>query len=278
MSPQSTTNEVAQHYHREGLEDTILNALRAAGKDIDALRPEDLAPVDQFHIGGREATLELAGRIDIAPGTTVLDVGGGLGGPARTLAARFDCHVTVLDLSESFCRAGAALNTGVGMSECVSFQQGNALDLPYDDASFDLIWTQHSTMNIADKATLYAGLYRVVRPGGHYAFHEVLAGPDQPIHFPVPWASEPALSALANVSDTREHLAAAGFHEQVWTDVSAPAVAFFEERVAAAQASGPPPLGLHVLLGPTFGQMAVNLIRNLREDRVRVVQGVFSRP
>jgi len=270
-------DQLIEHYHREHLEETILAALRAAGKDIDALRPEDLAPVDQFHSGGREATIELAERAAITSDMVILDVGGGLGGPARTLAEMYGCRVTVLDLSESFCKAGAALTARVGLSDLVGFQHANALELPFDDASFNLVWTQHSTMNIADKAGLYAELYRVVRPGGRYAFHEILAGPHQPIHFPVPWAEHPAISALATDSETLQHLTEAGFREVVWTDGSATALQSMEQRVAAMQTQGPPALGLHVILGPVFGQMGPNLARNLREDRVRVVQGVVER-
>jgi SAM-dependent methyltransferase len=276
MSP--TREEIAEHYHRAGLLNIILDGLYASGKKLDALQPADLAPVDQFHIGGRDATIELAQRAGISTHTSVVDVGGGIGGAARTLVAEYGCHVTVVDISETFCRTGTALTERLGMSDRVAFLHGDALDLPFDDGTFDLVWSQHSTMNILDKPALYTELYRVLRPGGRYAFHEILAGPVQPIHFPVPWAADPSINALATAEDTRAHLAAAGFREVSWTDVSAASLAFFEARVAAMQADGPPPLGLHLLVGPIFGEMAANLVRNLRENRNQVAQGVVERP
>ena len=187
---------VGEHYARGDLAARILEALRAAGKDPDALTTDDLAPIDQLHIRGKEATLELAHRAGLTSGTRVLDIGGGLGGPARTLASEFGCTVEVLDFTEEFCRAGEHLTTRTGLSNQVSFRHGNALEMPYPDARFDVVWTQHSSMNIADKERLYAETQRVLRPGGRLALHEILAGPVSPIHFPVPWARDPDLGSL----------------------------------------------------------------------------------
>ena len=170
--------------------------LRANGKDPAALTIEDLAPIDQLHARGSEATLELARLAGITAGMRVLDVGGGLGGPARTLASAFGCSVEVLDLTEEFCRAGEMLTARTGLADLVCFRQGNALKMPYPGAGFDVAWTQHSSMNIADKERLYAEIQRVLRPGGRLALHEILAGPVSPIHFPVPWARDPDLSHL----------------------------------------------------------------------------------
>lgn len=268
---------VGEHYRRANLGARILEALRAAGKDPDALSPEDLAPVDQFHTHGRQATLDLARRAGITAGMRVLDAGGGLGGPARTLASEFDCTVEVLDLTEEFCQTGTALTARTGLSDRVSFRYGSALDMPYPDAGFDLAWTQHSSMNMADKERLYAEIRRVLRPGGRLALHEILAGPVSPIHFPVPWAREPRLSHLRQPEEIRTLLHKTGFQEITWIDESGTALRWHRERLAAMPEI-PPPLGLHLVLGNDLHEMLRNQVRNLEERRISVVQAVFERP
>lgn len=257
----------------------IVAGLRAAGKDPDALQPDDLGPVDQFHTGGKEATLRLAMRAEITAGMRVLDLGGGLGGAARTLAHEAGCAVTVLDLTEEYCRAGALLTECTGLADRVTFRNGDACAPPFADGSFDAVWTQHSSMNIADKATLYAEACRVLRPGGRLALHEVMAGPVQPAHFPVPWAREPSVSFLQPPDAVRATLRDAGLGEIAWEDETAASVAWFRARVAAGgTSSGPPPLGLHLLLGADTGTRLGNVLRNLEEGRVAIVQAVFERP
>jgi SAM-dependent methyltransferase len=268
---------VGEHYGRDDLAAKILDALRAAGKDPDALAIEDLAPIDQLHARGREATLELARLVGITSGMRVLDVGGGLGGPARTLAGEFGCTVEVLDLTEEFCRAGEVLTARTGLDGRVSFRHGDALAMPYPDASFDVAWTQHSSMNIADKERLYAEIHRVLRPGGRLAMHEMLAGPVSPIHFPVPWARDPTLSHLRPPEEVRASLTETGFEERAWIDETAPALQWHQERLAASPAGGPPPLGPHLVFRHDFGEMFRNQVLNLSEDRIAVIQGVFER-
>lgn len=268
---------VDAHYGRPGLGASILAGLRAAGKDPEALAPEDLAAVDQFHIRGKEATLELTRLAELHAGMEVLDVGGGLGGPARTLAREPGCRVTVLDLTEEYCRVGADLTRRTGLADQVRFQHGNALALPFPAAAFDVVWTQHSSMNVDDKERLYGEIRRVLRLDGRLALHEVMAGPGGAPRFPVPWAREPALSFLRPPAAIRDLLAGLGFRERAWVDVSAPALAWFRERVAAAQAAtAPPPLGLHLLLGADAGRMFANMLRNLEEGRIAMIQAVWA--
>ncbi len=257
----------------------IIAGLRAAGKDPDAPHPDDLAPVDQFHTGGKEATLRLARRAGIAAGMRVLDLGGGLGGPARTLAREIGCTVTVLDLTEEYCRAGELLTERTGLADRVTFRHGDATAPPFADGSFDAVWTQHSSMNIADKATLYAEAYRVLRPGGRLALHEVMAGPVQPLHFPVPWAREPAVSFLQPPDAVRAILRDAGFNEIFWEDETAASVVRDHARIAAGgPSSGPPQLGLHLLLGADAGTRFRNSLRNREEGRMAVIQAAVERP
>jgi SAM-dependent methyltransferase len=267
------------HYGRADLGAVILEALRAAGHDPERLTPEALAPVDQFHTGGREGTLALARLAGVEGAMRVLDLGGGLGGPARTLAQTTGCHVTVVDLTEAYCRIGADLTRRCGLQDRVIFRHGDALATGLPDGAFDLVWTQHSSMNIPDKPGLYREIRRVLRPGGRFACHEILGGPaGLPPHFPVPWAREPGLSFLRPAPEIRDLIAAAGFVEVAWHDESAAALDWFRQRVAAARAAGgPPPLGLHRLLGPEFGAMMQNQVSNLEDGRIAVVKAVFDR-
>jgi len=267
---------VEAHYRRDGLTGEILDALRAAGKDRDSLTLRDLAPLDQFHSRGREATLELASLAGIA-GLRVLDVGGGIGGPARTLADELGCTVEVLDITEDYCRAGETLKAMVGLGDRVSFTVGSALEMPYPAGSFDAVWTQHSSMNVPDKAQLYREIRRVLLPGGRLALHEILAGPTSPIHLPVPWARTPEASYLVPPEAARALIAATGFEELAWIDDTAPTLEWFRKRSKAIPHKHTYPLGLHLLLGEDFPRMFRNQLHNLQEGRLRVVQGVFER-
>ncbi len=266
-------NALNAHYGRPGLEASVLDALRKVGKDPERMAAVDLAPFDQFHIGGREATLHLARLAELPRGALVLDVGGGLGGPARTLATEYECRVIVVDLTEEFCRVGALFTGRAGLGGRVEFRHGDALALPVEDGDFDVVWTQHSSMNIADKARLSQELFRAVRPGGRLAIHEIFAGPVTPIVFPVPWAREPALSHLETPDAARARLTGVGFRERAWQTVSAEAMAWFRERLGQP----PSPLGLHLLLGEQTTVMLKNVLRNLEENRLVVAEGVFER-
>jgi sarcosine/dimethylglycine N-methyltransferase len=279
VSGQDDYRSVGEHYASDDLAVAILTALHKAGNDLDSITAQDLTPVDQLHTRGKDATLELAHLAGITPEMRVLDVGGGLGGPARTLATEIGCSVEVLDVTEEFCRAGEMLTTRTGLGDLVSFRHASALDMPHPDASFDAVWMQHSSMNIADKERLYAEIHRVLRPGGHLALHEIMAGPVAPIHFPVPWARGPEISFLRPPEEVRALTASIGFDESAWVDDTASALRWFRERLATADAASGelPPLGLHLVLGADLGQMFQNLARNLQEDRVVVVKGVFER-
>ena len=272
------SNPVAEHYGQPNLLERIDSAFASLGKDSAHLTTDDLAPVDQFHTGGMEATAEMARLGEISWHENVLDVGGGIGGPARQLSSQFGCHVTVLDLTEEFVRVGAALTPRVGLKDRVSFQQGDALRLPFPDASFDVTWTQHSTMNIPDKPLLYRELHRVTKPGGRMILHEIMAGPLQPIHFPVPWASEASLSYLSTPEVVQENITSAEFRQIKWIDASEHAQKWFLARIAALRESTPSPLGLNLILGERAPQCFQNVMRNLQENRARVIQAVFARP
>lgn len=269
---------MTDHYARPGLSQRILDALAQAGKDVDHLAAEDLAPLDEFHVRGREATLELARAAELATGMRVLDVGSGLGGPSRALARDWGCHVTGIDLTEDYCAAAAMLADRLGLSMRVEYQAGDALALPFADDSFDRVWTQHTAMNIADKAALYAGMYRVLKPGGLLAIYDVLQGPGGPSLFPVPWARDETGSFLATPDELRSLLQGAGFVVEAWSDSTEAGRKAFARAVARMEQQGLPPLGIHLLLGDGFMEMARNQWRNLEEGRILLAQVIARKP
>lgn len=276
---------IAEHYSPGTLLERLDAALTAAGKDPLHPTLEDLAPVDQFHSGGAQATEKLAdlaigalGSSDHGSQWKVLDLGGGIGGPARMLAERFGCLVTVLDLSSEFCTVGAELTRRVGLDRWVKFQQGSALKPPFADSSFDLVWTQHASMNIADKAELYEKAYRLLKPGGRLAIHDIMAGPKQPIHFPVAWATRADLSALATPDEVRKLIAEAGFDSYHWQDMTDTARASFASRLEAYEKSGEVALSLNLVIGNRFPQVMRNMLRNADEHRIVSAMGVWRKP
>ena len=275
MSPAGSLNEdIQQHYARSDLGTAILAALVDAGKDVNHLKPEDLAPVDEFHIRGRQATLELARAVGLDTTKQVLDVGSGVGGPSRCIAREFGCRFTGIDLTDEYCRVATMLAEHVALSHLVSYRRGDALNLPFPDENFDVVWTQHVAMNIPDKATMYREVHRVLKPGGVLAIYDILAGPVGQVLFPVPWARLPETSFLVTPDQLRQLLKETGFEISSWEDTTAAAEEWFASLARNIQQSGLPPLGFHVLLGPDFQVMAQNQRRNLEEGRIVLAQVV----
>jgi SAM-dependent methyltransferase len=267
---------VEAHYSRANLDAAIRMALRAAGKNLNALTPDDLGALDQFHLGGKEATVALAHVAALRPGLTVLDMGGGLGGPARILGRDFGCTVTVLDPTAAYCRIGTWLTARTGLSNRVAFVRGSGTAAPFADDAFDVVWTQHSGMNIADKERLYREIRRVLRPGGCLALEEIMTGSRIPVRFPVPWASDQSLSFLKPPTAIRQLLAELGFTERSWADITASVLATITTPVQSSAAATPSPLGVHVLLGANAEQELGNLVCNVMEGRIAVVRAVLS--
>lgn len=268
------TDDVASHYSDGGdLASAIADSLRRAGKDMDRLTTADLGTVDEFHIRGRKATLELAGFLNLDTSSHVLDIGSGLGGPARTLAEAFGCHVTGIDLTQAFCDAATTLSGWVGLSDRVDFRQGDATSLPFEDAVFDAAMTIHVAMNIAAKDAMYAEARRILKPGGRFVAYDVLQGEGGEVLFPVPWAREPAISHLATPDSMRNLLSDAGFRILNEEDSTAAGQRWFEE-MAERMAKSAPSVTFQTFLGNDFPAMARNQVINLRERRIRTVSYV----
>ncbi len=267
-------DDVRDHYRATGLTERLKAALAALGPEDRRLTPQQLAALDQFHTRGLAATAELARLAGISGGTAVLDVGSGIGGPARFLAATHGCRVAGIDLSEPFVEAARYLTERTGQSEKVSFETGSALAIPFDDGRFDVALLQHVAMNIADRARLYREIRRVLKPGGRFATFDVVLKGSEP-HYPVPWARTPAASFLLTAAATRTAIEAAGFRALVWQDDTEAAKAW----IAELRRSGPPPApNLGTVMGPEFAQLATNLGRSLLEGRLGVLTAVFAAP
>ncbi|HEX3765869.1 MAG TPA: methyltransferase domain-containing protein [Kofleriaceae bacterium] len=263
---------VRDHYHATGLTERLKTALAALGPDDARLTPQQLAALDQFHTRGLAATLELSTLAGITADMSVLDVGSGIGGPARVLAATCGCRVTGVDLSEPFVAAARYLTERTGQSGQVSFQTASALDLPFDAGQFDAVLLQHVAMNISDRARLYREIRRVLKASGRFATFDVVLHGGEP-HYPVPWARTPATSFLLTADATRAAIELAGFRMRTWQDDTESGKAW----IAQLRASGPPPApNLGIVMGPDFAQLATNLGRNLVEGRLGVLTAVFE--
>lgn len=261
-----------------GLVAAIGSALDAAGMDRSDLRTADLAPVDEFHIRGRAATLEIVEALHLTPASHVLDLGSGLGGPARTVAELTGCTVTGIDLTAEFCEVATALSAWTGLSDRTRFLVGDATATGLPDASVDAAMTVHVAMNIADKPALYAEAYRVLRPGGRFVVYDVLQGEGGDVRYPVPWASDPSTSFLATPEQMRAMLPAAGFDVVAETDSSDDSLEWFQQVRARIERDGPPPVTFAAFLGDAFGQMAANQVANLAERRIRTVMVTCAKP
>ena len=258
----STAPAVEDHYSTGLTRENIERALIAAGKDPTNLEPAALAPLEDFHTMGRLATAALAELASIGPQDHVLDAGTGIGGAARYLADRVGCRVDAVDLTAEYCEVAAWLNRIVGLDSLIDVARADVLSLPFADASFDVVVSQHVQMNIEDKAGLYREARRVLRPGGRLALWDVTAGPEQPICFPVPWAVEPAASHLVTPEQLRAITCEAGFDITAWNDMTETAISVMD----AALATPPGLLGLHVFV-PDLPAKGANLARNMRGRR-----------
>jgi len=265
--------QVEKFYGLGGLWDKIESGLKAAGKDINALAVDDLIPIDEFHTRGRKATREVAELSNIKASDRVLDVGCGLGGTARYLAEQYKCKVMGVDLTQEYIAAGTKLTELVNLDDRVKLRHGSALELPYEDARFDLVWTQHVQMNIADKRRFYSEIVRVLKPGGCFLFHDVFRGSKKSPLFPTPWAEDESMSALGTETEVRSTIEQVGLEIDQWISKVQESIKFFERVLIGIETKGLPPLGIHLILGDNAKDKLRNYARNLSENRMTVVVG-----
>jgi SAM-dependent methyltransferase len=267
---------VAQHYADEELLGRILAGLEASGANLDDLQPHELAPVEEFHIGGRKATVHAVEQMSLNREHHVLDVGCGIGGAARYLAAQTGCAVTGIDLTPEYISVAVRLNEMTGMSERVHFEVASALDIPYADAAFDAAITLHVAMNIRERAALYSEIARVLKPGATFYLFDVMKKSEGRLAFPVPWAQSEDTSHLTTPDEMLELLDEAGFEVQEVSDRTDFALEFFRENRQAA-ASGSPPLGVSVVMGDSAAEKLGNVMRNIEAGYIAPVQMVTRR-
>jgi len=257
------------HYSAQDIETRILAAIRAAGLNLEQrLSPEELGALDHFHTGGLRASQDLMELAQIRANDRVLDIGAGLAGSARMLAAATGCRVDCIEMSPDFCTGAVLLNRLTGLSDRIAVHQGSALELPYPDKSFDAAWMQNVGMNIEDKRKLYGEIYRVLKPAGRYAFQEMAAGETATSYFPLPWATDAADSFLASIEAMQTLLAESGFTAERFEDISD------AHLTTTTLNAAPSPLTLGVYVDD-LAQKAANARRSLEEGQIRYVRGVF---
>jgi SAM-dependent methyltransferase len=260
------------HYSASDIEARILAGIRAAGLNPDQrLSPDELGALDHFHTGGLRASRELLEVVEIRAKDRVLDIGAGLAGSARLLASAVGCRVDCIEMSPDYCAGAVLLNRLTGLDDRIEVHQGSALDLPFPDGSFDVVWMQNVGMNIADKTQLYEEIFRVLRPGGRYAFQEMAAGNMSTSYFPLPWATDPADHFLVSAEEMRSLLNGCGFVTEFFEDTSD---THLTRTIANATPAVPGQLGLAVFVD-NLALKAANARRSLEEGQVRLVRGVF---
>lgn len=275
MAEASTT---AEHWGRGDVYELVVSALAKAGKSLEALTVEDLAPVDHYHARGFPATVELGNRLPIKPGYHILDIGCGLGGPARYFAQRFKCTVSGLDITEPFVEAANKLTALLHMQEQVQVLLGDGQKLPYEDDRFDGAYALHVTMNVADRPRFFAEACRVLKPGAFFALTEHGLGPEgNPLH-PVPWSEGGTGAYLVTPDETRALLEAAGFSGIDIEDAGAKYLAGYKRAVQLAERGQLPPLGVHMLMGENAVLKMANAARNIEEGRTRPIEVICRKP
>jgi SAM-dependent methyltransferase len=269
---------IADHWGRGDVYASIVAALDKNGKPLDGLTVEDLAPVDHFHARGFLATVDLAERLPIHPGQNIVDIGCGLGGPARYMAKRFRCHVSGIDITEPFVEAARKLTALLRMESEVHIAWGDGQRLPYPDSSFDGAYTQHATMNVADRPAFFSEAYRVLKPGAFFALTEHGLGPKGELHYPVPWSMDGTGSYLVTPPETRAILEKTGFESIVIEDTGPKYLAAYRASIERAEKGATPPLGVHILMGETALEKTGNSVRNIEEGRTHPIQLLCRKP
>ena len=264
---------VEQYYFQEGIFEHIIQLLKETGKE--KITREDITVVDEFHVRGGEVSLELAAEAGFNKDTLVLDVGCGIGGPCRMIAAKYGCKVTGLDLTEEFIRTAKLLSHETGLEDITNFVQGNALNLPFKNESFDVVWTQHAQMNIEDKKQFYSEIKRVLKKGGKFIYYDIFSKNHEPLHFPVPWAMDQSLSFLITVPELNQLLTSLGFIKVQTKDQTPEAVSFFKDLMERNAKEGPPKVGIFVLMGKGTNEKLSGLVRNIKENKLELQSGIY---
>ena len=268
----SYSESVQSHYFVSELYNNILDKLKTIGVDLNNVKRTDLSSVDEFHVRGLEVSKELAQQIT-SSNLKVLDVGCGLGGPARMLADEKNCVVTGLDLSQEFIETAKALSKLVNLDSNTTFLKGNALDLPFERNSFDIVWTQHVQMNISEKKKFYSEIFRVLKIGGKFLFYDIFKSSDNEINYPMPWASSEDLSHLINIVELEKILSSVGFNSFSKRNQTDAGLASIKQMLSNIKEFGPPKMGLNVLMGKDTKQKILNAFNQFNQGDLKLWSG-----
>ena len=274
----SNDKAVSEHYTHGDLLNAIQVSIAKLGKTVDSVTNRDLAPVDEFHIGGRKATESLLGRLNFSGQDYILDVGCGLGGASRFVADKYNTQVTGIDLTQEYIEVGKVLCTWVGLDKMVTLQHGSALSMPFQDEIYDGGFMMHVGMNIENKARLFTEIYRVLRPGSSFGVYDVMRIGDGELNYPVPWATVSGTSNLATPDQYKQAMSDAGFEVSTENNRRDFALGVFKELGAKANANGsPPPLGLHTLMGKSTPVKFRNMIENIVAAHIAPVEIIVKK-
>lgn len=269
------TTPIETHYYRPNLFEDIMDRLRELKVDLSNVQRKDIAGVDEFHVRGSQVSKELAERANIK-NAKLLDIGCGIGGPCRMLADEYNCEVTGVDLSKEFIRTATKLSELVGLSDKTNFVCANALELPFEDNVFDVIWTQHVQMNIEDKVKFYSEIKRVLVDNGTFIYYDIFKKGNEEVDYPMPWANESEISFLAKVNDMERILGQIGFQKMESNDESNNGIIFFENLIEKIEKFGPPKLGLNVLMGASTKTKITNLLNGLQKGKIVLQSGIYK--
>ena len=267
---------VESQYHLNGLYEDILTRLGEQEVDIDKVSRKHIAGVDEFHVRGAEVSQELAREIGL-DNSNVLDVGCGIGGPSRMLADDYNCRVTGIDLSHEFIRTASALSELVGLQDKTDFIQASALELPFEDGSFDVAWTQHVQMNISDKAKFYSEINRVLSDRGTFVYYDIFQKNGEDVDYPVPWANDASVSFLGTTTRMDHILQDLGFKNTLTTDQTSQGAQFLVGLFEKLKKNGPPKIGLNVLMGASTKEKLVNILKGLEQEKIVLQSGIYNK-
>ncbi len=266
---------IEKHYLKEGLYEDIVSRLKEQGTDLHKVKRSDISGADEFHVRGAVVSKELAKSVNLYE-ASVLDVGCGLGGPCRMLADDYNCQATGIDISHEYIRTAKELSKLVKLERKTTFIQGDATRLPFEDNSFDVIWTQHVQMNIPNKKKFYSEISRVLKAGGYFLYYDIFKKGKEEVDYPMPWASTSDLSFLFKEDEMDSFLTQLGLTKEQSTDQTQAGIEFFNALVAKMKEFGPPKMGLNVLMGETTKPKLMNLLAYLKSGGLELKSGVYK--
>ena len=267
---------IENQYHTAGLYEDILKRLGEQEIELSNVSRRDIADVDEFHVRGAEVSQELASRIKL-DNSKVLDVGCGIGGPSRMLADDYNCQVTGIDLSHEYVRTAKGLSALVGLQDKTDYIWSNALDLPFENGSFDVVWTQHVQMNIRHKLKFYSEIERVLSEQGTFIYYDIFKTDSGEVNFPVPWADYASASFLGTTENMDDILERLCFKNLLTSDETDKGTRFLDDLFKKLKKNGPSKLGLNVLMGPSTKEKLMNILLGLKEEQIVLQSGIYKK-